>query len=265
MLVLAAGCVGTLGTSDDGTDDDAEDGEITQAALLDGIDEVESYEFELTQTMETEMGEVTMTGDGAVDYAAQKLEMLIDTEMMGQSIEQQVYFIDDAIYTHAAGMGMDDSWMKMSVPEDEQEEVWADQETLEGQTDYIEGADVEETGTETVNGVETTVLELQFTEELREELEAEDEFDEQEMEIESVDYRLFVEESTEFLHKVEMDLTVEQMGQELTTETEMLITNHNEEVDITLPEAAEDAEDVGEFGDSIDPNAGSQDDDGFGQ
>ena len=247
ILILTAGCLGSFGVSDDGDNssdvegDDVEDVEpdetIAESTLLDGIDDVESYEFELQQTMYMSGESMEMTAEGAVDEPNEEMRMEIEMGMPGMEMES--YVVDETMYVKTMG-----EWMQSDVSD---EELWAETETLDGQADIIDGSDLEAVDTETIDGAETTVLELDLGEEAIAALEADDEVGM--AETDSIEYRLYVDESTGYLHKIEMEMSMESMGDTVETEMEMVISDHNEPVDITLPEDAEDAPEVDDLDD----------------
>ena len=243
ILVLTAGCLGSVGVSDDDNSsnvegDDVEDLEsISESTLLDGIDDVESYEFELHQTMDTTGESMEMTAEGAIDEQNEEMRMDVDMGMPGMEMES--YVVDETMYVKMIG-----EWMQSDVSD---EELWAETETLDGQAEIIDDSHLEEVGTDTVDGVETTVLELDLGEEAIAAIEADEEVGM--AETDSIEYRLYVDESTGYLHSVEMEMTMESMGDTIETELEMVISNHNEPVDITLPDEAEDAPEVDDLDD----------------
>ena len=247
ILVLTAGCLGSFGVSDNGDNssdvegdgvDDVEDSEtISESTLLDGIDDVESYQFELEQTMDMAGESMEMTAEGAIDEPNEEMRMDVDMGMPGMEMES--YIVDETMYMQMMG-----EWMQSDVSD---EEVWAESETLDGQAEIIDDSELEEVGTETIDGAETTVLELDLGEEAIAALEADEAVGMPETD--SIEYRLYVDESTGYLHKIETEMTVESMGDTVETEMKMVISDHNEPVDITLPDEAEDAPEVDDLDD----------------
>ena len=237
-LLILSGCASTFGTSDD----------VDREAILEGMDELESYEFELIQTVDSGFGEIEMSIEGAVDAANQEMYMSMDGAGLGMDTES--YIVDDVQYTNAMGV-----WTQMELPETS---GWQGDQVGEHEP-IVEAGDLEVVDSETVNGVETTVVEIEVSEELIfEALEAIDEefdqevgdesvseiYDEMDIEFDDVTYRLYVDESTDLLHKVDVEMTMEMDGQSMATQTEMIITEHNEAVDIELPAEAADAETI---------------------
>lgn len=250
LLLVSAGCLGGLAGSDgngntsgDAGDDGA--GDVSETELLSQIEDVETYRFRMNQSTETPQGNVTVTAEGAADEPNERMytSMTQETDVgLGGAVEIEQYVIGDTQYLLTQGV-----WQRINVS---QQEIW-EQDELAQQADVIETGELEAVGTETVSGVETTVVRVDGTDDLIDELEGDVEDDLQSQQglqgdasIENVTYHFYVDEDTHTLHRTETELTMEQGGQTVWTSMEMTFLEHNEPVDIELPEAAEDAEEV---------------------
>lgn len=307
MLVLA-GCAGTL---------DADE-EIDGDAVLEGIEETESYQYELTQTVVTDDADVETTIEGAVDQSNESAYASVDvgTSALDATDGIETYVVDGVQYTQIAG-----TWTKLDLPDDQ---VWQEVDVLDDHESILaESEELTVNGTATVDGVETAVVEVTvpadaiedaleevasvdadpFGEEPidddlddavenefddadasadatddpsesaddRNESDAEltdgdafDVFDEDvlddqdhdvhaydDVEFDDVAYTLYVDQSTDLLHKVELSMAVESAGESVAIETEMTFSNHGEDVGIELPPEAEDAKTFSEWFDSV--------------
>ncbi|MCU4744088.1 hypothetical protein OB955_22755 [Halobacteria archaeon AArc-m2/3/4] len=243
LLLVSAGCLGGL-TGSDGNES-ANGDDVSESEILSQIEEIETYQFELNQSTETPEGNVTITADGEVDEPNERMYLSMTQEMdvgLGGAIEMEQYVIGDTQYVLMQGV-----WQQMEV----QEDIWEEEgDELSEQGDVIETGELEVVGTETINDVETTVVRVDGTDELIDDLEADVEEDAQqqqmqsEVAIDNVTYHFYVDEETHTLHRTEMEMSMEENGQSVQTSMEMTFFEHNEPVDIELPEAAEDAEEI---------------------
>lgn len=245
LLLVSAGCLGGLTGSDGNESANGDADDVSESEILSQIEDVETYRFEMNQSTETPQGNVTITAEGEVDEPNERMYMSMTQETnvgLGGAVEIEQYIIGDTQYLLTQGV-----WQRMNVS---QQEIW-EQDELAQQADVIETGELEVVGTETVSDVETTVVRVDGTDDLIDELEGDVEDDLQSQQgtqgdasIENVTYHFYVDEDTHTLHRTETELTMEQGGQTMRTSTEMTFLEYNEPVDIELPEAAEDAEEV---------------------
>ncbi|WP_459888452.1 hypothetical protein [Halostagnicola bangensis] len=234
LVVLIAGCSGAMPGGDDPGDE-----EIEQTEILQQVEAVDTYQYEMTQTIETPNGEETVVSEGTINESANRSHVSSTTANQliseNETIDVEEYIIENTMYA-----SIDGDWFEMDLEGD----VWEESAQLAAQTDFIESGTLTENGTETVNGVETTVVSVEATDELKEELESSRDFQATGATVEDVSYELYVDEETNYIHGIDADLTMTSGGETITSTTEMIISEHNEPVDIQLPEDAETAEDV---------------------
>lgn len=246
LLLVGAGCLGGLAGSDGNESANGDAGEdVSEAKLLSQIEDVETYRFEMNQSTETPQGNVTVIAEGKADEPNERMytSMTQETDVgLGGAVEIEQYVIGDTQYLLTQGV-----WQRINVSH---RDIWGE-DKLAQQADVIETGELEVVGTETVSGVETTVVRVDGTDDLIDELEGDVEDDLQsqrgtqgDASIENVTYHFYVDEDTYTLHRTETELTMEQGGQTMRTSMQMTFLEHNEPVDIELPEAAEDAEEV---------------------
>ena len=256
FVVLSAGLAGCVGE----ITDDGDDGALAEADNVDDVDELlalteqggdalETYEAEMTIEQDIEMmgEEVTQTiiADQTVDLADQKIAQSIEMEMPegGGDVEQEQidsYIVDDTMYMQDPMEG----WMTQDVDNELMGDGFWEEEELQEQYELIGEADIEVTGTEERNGVEVAVIEFEYTGELIEEVmdEMEDQPIADTSAIEDGSVTQYVGTEDGYIHGVEQEMVMSVLGQEIEQEMEMTVTNHNEPVDIEVPEEALDAD-----------------------
>jgi len=261
------------------------------------MEDVETYEFETEMDMTMEGDgpgslSVSMDGEGAVDENERAMEMFMTTLMMGFEVEQDVYLVEDTMYMKMdLGMGADeveDEWLKI---EDDAmvAETWNSSAHAEQYREILEISEVSYDDDATVDGEDAYILELEpdidaYNELVEEQMEAmtgadamgvdDDAMDEMfgGVEVESVSMRQWISQETDYILRSEEEATMTMsfgMGDELddelgmgdeftvTMEADTTFSNHGEDVDIVLPEAAEDATPFDEFGAFVDEEHGT--------
>lgn len=104
----------------------------------------------------------SVVGSGVMDMVDEEMQMTMDMEMDipdegEQDISAAIYFVDDWMYLGMDIPGFGEQWLKMEATED----IWQQQCPLEQQLALWEGAvEVKSLGSETVNGVECYVYEI---------------------------------------------------------------------------------------------------------
>ena len=233
LVVALAGCSGAMPGGEQSADED----EVEQTDILEEIEAVDTYQYEMTQTIETEQGEETVISEGRINESANRshVSSTTDTELISEneSVRIDEYIVENTLYA-----SIDGDWFQMDL----QGNVWEESAQLAAQTDFIESGTLTEDGTETVNGVETTVVSVEATDELKAELQNSPNFQATGATVDDVSYELYVDEETNYIHKIDTELTTTAGNQTTTSSTEMTITDHNESLDIELPADAEDAE-----------------------
>lgn len=106
---------------------------------------------------------VTMSATGAIDMNNQAMQMTMYMEMNvpgsgSQDIDAEVYILEGWVYTGMEVPEMGEQWMKMELTE----ALWQQQSQVEQHVGLLETAiEVDYKGTETVNGVECYVFEIE--------------------------------------------------------------------------------------------------------
>jgi hypothetical protein len=128
-----------------------------------------SFEMDLPMTLEAVGGSdpgtmtVAMTGTGAIDNISQamKMTMSMDMDIPGtgaQNVSAEVYVVEGWMYTGVTITDMGTQWMKMALTEP----MWQQQDQVGQYAELLTTAvEVKYKGTETVNGVECYLFELE--------------------------------------------------------------------------------------------------------
>lgn len=142
--------------------------QIIAGALAASYDTV-SFDMGVPMTVEAEGGDapgtmtVDMSGTGFIDIINQAMRMTIEMDMSipgagPQDINAEIYVLEGWMYTGVDVPDMGEQWQKMELTE----EMWQQQDQV-GQ--YVEllatAVEVDYKGTETVNGVECYVFEIE--------------------------------------------------------------------------------------------------------
>ncbi len=142
--------------------------QIIAGALAASYDTV-SFDMDAPMTMEMEGGDdpgtmtVDMSGTGFIDIINRAMRMTIGMEMNipgagPRHMDAEIYVLEGWMYTGVDVPDMGEQWQKMELTE----EVWQQQDQV-GQ--YVEllatAVEVDYKGTETVNGVECYVFEIE--------------------------------------------------------------------------------------------------------
>ncbi len=245
VLIAASGCIGTIGGGS-GSGSDAPPGldaaEIREDATA-AMTEVETAEYELSATVDTERGTVEMDATGAVDRADREqridLEMTVDNGQTSQSIDTTAYVVGDTMYTKVYGQ-----WQQQSA-----EDVWQSGTQIEQQTAVLEAVDVSFDRNATVQGVDTYVLSVEAddTDALRSALadQLQQQGDQQGLDllensdIKSFEAEMFVSQDTDIVRKMTMTFTLDndRYGK-IDIDMTVVYTDVGGEVDVTVPDAA---------------------------
>jgi hypothetical protein len=159
-LVAFVGCGGKLTQE-----------EIDQiiAGAADASYETVSFDIELPMTAEVSGGgdagvmTVDMSGTGAMDIVNEAMQvtmnMAMDVPGQGsQDIDAATYIVEGWMYTGATIPGYGEQWTKMALTE----QIWQQQDQVEQYIRLLATAvEVDYKGTETVNGVECYVFEVE--------------------------------------------------------------------------------------------------------
>lgn len=238
VSLALAGCLGADGGDGDvGNQSQAEE---LRTGAVDAMAEVDSYTMDMTV-------EVSAAGSDAVAQS-QETTMRIDQADRRASIEQtiraegqeqttQAYLVDDAMHVQQAG-----TWQTQQLPEDPWEGAGAGQTN---QLQALEEANVTHAGNETVDGVETEVLEIEMSGDAYEQLLREQANASgtaglgqllELIDVQSVEIRQYVAtEEPHYVHRVESDISMAQMGQRIDSSTVATFDDFEEDVTVELP------------------------------
>ena len=230
-ILLLAGCTGGWTIFED---DLAVDGSELEA----NAEMVDSYHFEVTRTLQSTHVNETTTSDGVVDAEERRAHVTTTAEVEA-STEPRVteqYVDGDAQYTNG-----DDDWERVTGGD------WNDTDLLTSATASLEGATFEQVREETVNGVETTMFEVDMTEEAESELLGTDGSGHVPTSVEEYVYYVLVDTETDTLYGTDLRMEISQGGEPAFVTIETTFSAYGEDVDVSLPddvrEAASDVED----------------------
>ena len=142
--------------------------QIIAGALAASYDTV-SFDMDVPMTIEAEGGDdpgaisVAMSGTGFVDIINQAMRMTMEADMNipgagPQVINAEIYVLEGWMYTVMHIPGLDEQWVKTALTE----QMWQQQDQVEQYVELLATAvDIDYKGTETVNGVECYVFEIE--------------------------------------------------------------------------------------------------------
>ncbi len=142
--------------------------QIIAGALAASYDTV-SFDMGVPMTVEAEGGDapgtmtVDMSGTGFIDIINQAMRMTMEADMSipgagPQVINAEIYVLEGWMYTGMDIPGLDEQWVKTALTE----QMWQQQDQVEQYVELLATAvDIDYKGTETVNGVECYVFEIE--------------------------------------------------------------------------------------------------------
>lgn len=222
LLLVTAGCTGVL---DDGSSGPS-DTEALQRDTVDAMEDVETYHADMEMNISVKGREVTVTQDGVYDLAEQKARF---TTTFGPT-ETTAYLDGKTMYMQSR-----DEWRTRELT---QTNPWTQGQGLALQQQLLESAEVSLDGTETLDGVETTVLSVDPKESQVKQLLARQGQQLSGVSIEEVRYTMYVSTETERPRRIDMTMTFTANGQEAEANVTMTFSKYDEPVDITIPENA---------------------------
>lgn len=232
LLAATAGCTDGGSSLDPSDAPPASELQNESIAVMEGVETV-------TFTMEMESGtegqQLTINADGAMDLPARKMRM--DMQMnMGREIEATQYIIDNTSY-----INVNDQWQTRDTGD---MNVWGQGNQLATQREALEGATVEITGTDVVNGHDVWIVSVEPDPEALRSLMAQQSGGAslpENVEIENMSFRQYVDAETYHVRQFDMEANVQSQGQTVTVTMQMTFDAFNEPVTIELPEAARQA------------------------
>jgi hypothetical protein len=139
------------------------------AGAIDASYDTVSFEMSLPMSMEVKGGpesgtmSADMSGSGVMDLVNQMMwaDMSMYLDVLGsesQSLDAEVYIVDGWMYTSVTVTGLGTQLVKMAMTED----LWQQENEVDNYVELLATAvEVEYKGTETVNGVECYVFQLE--------------------------------------------------------------------------------------------------------
>lgn len=219
--LFVAGCTGSttfLGDSE---------AEVDVDALEANAESAESYHVEITRTLQSVWVNETVTVAGTID-ADERRAHLTTTSDVGagagaETREDEEYVLEGVHYTEGS-----DGWEETNAD-------WEDVDHLGTALNSLENATFETIRTETVNGVETTVFEVNVSEERRNELAGIGGPQHVSSSVEEFVYYVLVDTDTDTLYGTDMRMVVNQGGDPAYVTVERTFSDYDEPVDISPP------------------------------
>ncbi|AFZ74256.1 hypothetical protein [Natronobacterium gregoryi] len=222
--LLLAGCTGGIGVFEDDADDTAVDVDAIEA----NADTVESYHVEVERTLRSGMVNETTTIDGPVDVTDRQAHLTMTTEThVGadpRTTETEQYVLADERYT-TDGDEFDRT----------DDGNWEETHRLASATDSLENASFEPIRTETVDGVETTMYELNVSDEHESELAGIDDSGHVGTTLEEFVAYVLVDTETDTLYGTDVRMQVSQGGEPAVVTVETTFTDYDG-VEVSVPD-----------------------------
>lgn len=215
----------------------ADGGDVDPENVNENMDGLDTYTYESTQTLQSEGANDTVTISGEVDRTANEAVIRETTEAtLGIADNETVerYLVDGTEYI---GSGTD--WERTSNTD---EMTWHEFDPLLDITGTLDETTLDAVGTETINGIETEAFEATINESTAAEFFGFEEDAHIPLEVEEIQYVVFIDPETEYLHAIDIRAMISQGGEPALVTTETTISDHDEAVSITLPDEAESNE-----------------------
>lgn len=221
LLVLSAGCAGLLGG-------ESEQARQLQQASLDAMDEVDTYEFEMTMTASAEGQSVNVEATGAANRSGQRstVTLTVDTPRGDQRVT--AYLVDGTAYAEGGG-----EWQTREV------DLAQQRDRLQQMAEILNASTVTVEGNVTVDGEPLSTLRLEVPQDKLGELSvlsqgtggagvADFEFTE-------FTYTLHVSRDDHLPRQVEIDATAQVGGQSVELTGTVRYSAYGQPQNITLP------------------------------
>lgn len=241
LVVLSAGCLSAL---DDGNGDSSPvnvSADELQPEVTTAMEDIETASFTMEMTVLADGDKMTSTeGEGKMDLGAERLCQKLEVKLpVGGTEAVTQYIVGETVYTERGGQ-----WIQQDAGE---LGAW-DQYEVEQQPEVLEAADVTVTDRTTFDGTEVYVLEGTVDEEVFENLNQQqmedDPFADEHVELVDGEFTQYVDAETSHVRYFDMEVVIEDGSEQVTVQMSMSYDEFNEDVDIELPEAAEDAEEI---------------------
>ena len=221
-LLVTAGCAGLTGNGG-GASDAEQLKEDASAAMAD----VETYRMEMDMNITANDRTLSMSQNGVFDHEAEQARL----DMSVYGTEAVAYMDGETMYVKAGGR-----WQTQDLSE---RNPWESGNGITQQQHILESGEVSVEGTETVDGVETTVLAVDpDTEELKQLVAQQGSQSFEGVTIDDATYRLYVAKDSDLPRKMEMTMEMTINGQSAEAEMTAHFSAYGEPVNVTVPEEA---------------------------
>lgn len=205
----------------------------TAAEIAAEIDSVDTYHIDVNQTLETTGLTERSKLSGVVDRSgrAARLQRTVNSSL-GESDRATEYILDGVEYVD------DEGWEQAPVAEGD----WSEIDRLGRARTALEDGTLQRVRTEEVAGTETVMFEVDLPVETRDRLTGANETEHVPTVIEEFRYYIYVEPDTATLYRTDLRALVTQGGGTAKFTVETTFTDHDESVDVRLPDDAPTAE-----------------------
>lgn len=228
-LVVTAGCgaVGDGGGGQQATTQSPDDTRPVSERVADATADVETYGVDFRMNLTANGETLQLTQVGVYDRANERARL----NMSVYGTPATAYFDGETMYVEAGGQ-----WQRQDLAGSG---VWGENGTLARQRALLDVGEVSAAGTETVEGVETTVYEVDADPAAFESLLSQGaQTGQASLTIQNASYRLYVADDTDRPRKAELSTTVTTQGQTARANVTILFSDYGEPVSVTIPEAA---------------------------
>ena len=221
-LLVTAGCAGLTGNGGG-----ASDAEQVKQDATNAMQDVDTYRMSMEMDISSNGRTISMTQDGAFDHEAKQARL--NASIFGM---QTVTYLDGTtMYVKSNGR-----WRSRNMSD---QNPWESGNGITQQQQILESGDVSVVGTETVDGVETTVLSVDPDEGKLKELIAQQQSQSFEgITIDNATYRLYVANESDLPRKMEMTMEMSIDGQTADANMTAHFSEFGEPVNVTVPEEA---------------------------
>ncbi|NGM70683.1 hypothetical protein G6M89_17000 [Natronolimnobius sp. AArcel1] len=233
LVTLVAGCSGLVPGFEDTESD------IEQDALISHADDVDSYTMETTRTLQAPTVTENTTLEATVDRTSHSAQLLSTTETDvgdGPQTETTEQYIDDGVqYTNE-----DDNWDTTSF---DNESDWEQLDQLETAVGTLEDADLEQIRTESIDGTETTMYEVNVSDDQYATLAGLESQEQQHVQtgVEQLVYYVYIDTERDELRGTDLRMEVTQGDGSALVTTQTIFGAFDDTPSISAPDAAEAA------------------------
>jgi len=221
-LLVTAGCAGLTGNGGG-----ASDAEQVKDDAVAAMQDVDTYRMEMEMNITANDRTLSMSQDGVFDHGAKQARL----NMTAYGTEAVVYMDGDMMYVNAGSR-----WQTRDLSG---QDPWESGNGITQQQNVLESGDVSVEGTETVDGVETTVLAVDpDLSELKALIAQQQAQSLEGVTIDDATYRLYVATDSNLPRKMEMAMEMSVDDQSTEVEMTTRFSDYGEPVNVTIPEEA---------------------------